>query len=174
MTWILKCCHASTNLQKAGEFLKGTGMYRSGRCCWYIIRGGGILVAVMFWDNVRQETLFVFFAEARSATSDAKPPWAKCGICRLGVHLQHCEEGMYIQAHRILMHILNTWAVLAPSDISNIEFPRKPTSSYYEHIWPCRTVALLAASFFWLCCSFANSANSLARARPSWPTPSKA
>ena len=52
--------------------------HRSGRFCGHRKVGvAAFLVSVMFWDNVRQETLFVFFAEARSATSDAKPPWAK-------------------------------------------------------------------------------------------------
>ena len=116
--------------------------HRSGRFCWH--RMAASLVSVMFWDNVRQETLFVFFAEARSATSDAKPPCAKCGICRLAVHLRKawrifdsCEEVMYIYVHRILLHtkplsqlgrIGTFWHLKYP------EFARKPTSSYYEHI----------------------------------------
>ena len=90
----------------------------------------------------------MFLAEARSATSDAKPPWAKCGICGIAVHLRQawrifgsCEEGVYTYCC-ILNPLVNS-ALLALSDMTNIlnspenQHPKTMSTSSRAGQWPC-------------------------------------
>ena len=121
-------------------------------------------------------TLFVFLAEARSATNDAKPPW-------------NSRSRFYHLSSSFLMFFTSlTWSFsLSPTfdlaqrhklwherhaelefenriPLQSMEVSRRSLESPYSYF----SKGALFASFFWLCCSLANSASSLALARPSW------